>query len=128
MEKWKKEQYIDAIRQLKIDGARRGWLSVDINARELLNNFEPGVNNLKAVCSAMLEEMNREDSKGMFLKEPKSPGRVSGDLTIKYSLGKLAREYGPKKGPPAYGKEKKIAEKIISEKPDSSGPGGDIMR
>ena len=55
MEKKTVQDYIDIINQKKWDAHNIQWLYIDINAKELMTEVEPKVNNLTACCKAMME-------------------------------------------------------------------------
>ena len=67
--------------------------NIEISAKDLLTEFEAGVNNLKTVCEAMLNCMLEGDE---FLVEPKGKTKVSEALTVRYycdNLSETRRKY-----------------------------------
>ena len=68
MEKKTVQDYIDIINQKKWDAHNIQWLYIDINAKELMTEVEPKVNNLTACCKAMIEIMLEGDR---FMELPK---------------------------------------------------------
>ena len=89
MEKKTIQQYNEIIDQKKWDAHNQNWLYIEINAKALLEEVEPKVNNLTAVCKAMLEKMLEGDG---FIVEPKIHSKVSGALTVRYYCDNLSPE------------------------------------
>ena len=89
MEKKTIANYIDIINQKKWDAHNAQWLYIDINAKELLAEAEPKVNNLTTVCKAMMEIMLEGDR---FMNLPKVKTKIGGVLTVRYYCDNLAPE------------------------------------
>ena len=80
MEKKTVQDYIDIINQKKWDAHNIQWLYIDINAKELMTEVEPKVNNLTACCKAMMEIMLEGKTK------------IGGALTVRYYCDNLSPE------------------------------------
>ena len=55
MEKLTQEQYASIINSKKQDAHEMQWLFIEINAKELMEECEPGVRNQTVCCKAMLD-------------------------------------------------------------------------
>lgn len=86
MEKWTREQYVEFLKDLKQKSHDEMKLYIDVNAKDLVDECEPGVKNLTAACNAMTEVMLQGDT---FLVEPKAKSKVAGKLTIRYYVDNL---------------------------------------
>ena len=75
MEKKTVQDYIDIINQK--------------NAKELMTEVEPKVNNLTACCKAMIEIMLEGDR---FMELPKVKTKIGGALTVRYYCDNLSPE------------------------------------
>ena len=82
-------EYIDIINQKKWEAHNKQWLYIELNAKNLLDEIEPKVSNLTAVCKAMLETMLEGD---YFIQEPKVKTKVGGVLTVRYYTDNLSPE------------------------------------
>ncbi len=89
MEKWTIEQYEDVLKKKKQEAHDKMWLYMDVNAKDLLNECEPGVKNLTAACRGMLNQMLEGDE---FETEPKIRTKIAGTLTIRYYVDNLSPE------------------------------------
>lgn len=86
MEKWTKEQYAQLLKDRKQSEHDAMHLYMDVNAKDLVDECEPGVKNLTAACNAMLDAMLEGDT---FVVEPKIRTKVAGKLTIRYYVDNL---------------------------------------
>ena len=86
MEKWSETQYTQYLREMKQTAHDKMWLYIDVNAKDLMEECEPGVKNLTTCCKAMTDLMLEGDS---FLVEPKIKTKVAGKLTIRYFVDNL---------------------------------------
>ena len=50
MEKWSIEQYCERLQAMKCEAHDKLWLYIEVNAKEFMNECEPGVKNLNACC------------------------------------------------------------------------------
>ena len=66
-----------------------GGCRIDINAKELMTEVEPKVNNLTACCKAMMEIMLEGDR---FMELPKVKTKIGGALTVRYYCDNLSPE------------------------------------
>ena len=57
MEKWTQEQYATRLQEMKQEAHDKMWLYIEVNAKEFMNECEPGVKNLASCCKAMLDAM-----------------------------------------------------------------------
>lgn len=87
MEKWTQEQYEHYMRQKKQQAHDALNLYIDVNAKDLQNECEPGSKNITAACKAMLAVMLEGDG---FVVEPKVRSRIAGKLTIRYYVDNLS--------------------------------------
>ena len=65
------------------------WLYIEVNAKDFMNECEPGVKNLNACCKAMLSKMLEGDN---FIVEPKNRSKCAGTLTVRYYVDNLSPE------------------------------------
>jgi hypothetical protein len=89
MEKWTQEQYVSKINTMKQEAHDKMWLYIELNAKDFMNECEPGVKNLNAACRGMLSTMLEGDG---FIVEPKIRSKVAGALTIRYYTDNLSPE------------------------------------
>ena len=68
MEKWTQEQYAARLQEMKQEAHDKMWLYIEVNAKEFMNECEPGAKNLASCCKAMLDAMLEGDG---FIVEPK---------------------------------------------------------
>ena len=87
--KWEKQQYLDILSQRKAQAHDKAWLYIDIMAKDLLEECEPGVKNLNTCAKAMLESMLEGDT---FIVEPKNRSKCAKALTIRYYVDNLSAE------------------------------------
>ncbi|MCF0259120.1 MAG: hypothetical protein HUJ54_04605 [Erysipelotrichaceae bacterium] len=86
MTKWTAEQYARELQERKQTAHDKMWLYIDVNAKEFMEECEPGVKNPEACCQAMTELMLEGDR---FLHEPKPLNKPSGKLTVRYFVDNL---------------------------------------
>ena len=86
MEKWTQEQYATRLQEMKQEAHDKMWLYIELNAGELKENCEPGVNNISPCCKAMLDAMLEGDG---FIVEPKIRTKIAKALTIRYYVDNL---------------------------------------
>lgn len=86
MEKWTQAQYEAYLAQKKQEAHDKMWLYIEVNAKDLLAECEPGVKNLSATCKAMLNQMLEGDG---YIVEPKIRTKVAGALTVRYYVDNL---------------------------------------
>lgn len=89
MEKWVKEQYTEVLNEKKWSAHNKQWLYIEVNAKDLLEQCEPGVKNQNVCCKAMLEAMLEGD---IFIVEPKNRSKCAATLTIRYYVDNLSPE------------------------------------
>ncbi len=78
------EDYLNRINGKKWEANGKGWLYIEVNAWDLLNEAEPGADNMKTVVSAVREAMLEGDQ---YLNDSDS-----GDLTVRYYCDNLSPE------------------------------------
>lgn len=88
-EKWSESQYAAVLQEKKQTAHDKMWLYIDINAKDLMEEYEPGIKNLTSACKAMLASMLEGDG---FIEEPKVKTRIAGKLTIRYYVDNLSPE------------------------------------
>lgn len=86
MEKWTQQAYSDRLNDMKQEAHDKMWLYIDVNAKDLMDECEPGAKNLTSVCKAMLDQMLEGDT---FEVEPKVKTRIAGKLTVRYYVDNL---------------------------------------
>lgn len=89
MEKWTPARYEQRLKEMKQDAHDKMWLYIEVNARDLLADCEPGTKNLNAACKGMLAQMLEGD---VFIQEPKVRSRIAGTLTVRYYVDNLSPE------------------------------------
>ncbi|MCI8272425.1 MAG: hypothetical protein HFG16_08985 [Erysipelotrichaceae bacterium] len=89
MAKLEMNDYVGAIQGKKQEAHEKQWLYIEVNAKELMEELEPGVKNLTTACKAMLDMMLEGDG---FIVEPKSKSKVAGALTVRYYVDNLSPE------------------------------------
>ena len=89
MEKLTQEQYTSIINQKKQDAHNAQWLYIEINAKELMEECEPGVRNQIVCRKAILDTLLEGDR---ILVSPKSRSRCGAVLTVRYYTDNLSPE------------------------------------
>ncbi len=89
MEKWTQEQYEQVLREKKQSAHDALNLYIEINAKELQDECEPGSKNLSCACKAILAQMLEGDG---FVVEPKVKSKIAGKLTVRYYVDNLSPE------------------------------------
>lgn len=89
MEKWTQEQYAARLQEVKQEAHDKMWLYIEVNAKEFMEQHEPGVKNLTNCCKALLDGMLEGDE---FIEEPKSRTKIAGKLTVRYYVDNLSPE------------------------------------
>ena len=80
------QEYKDVINWKKWEAHNMNWLYIEIEAGEIMNELEAGVNNIKTVCDAMLDSMLEGDT---FLVESE---KASTKLKVRYYCDNLAED------------------------------------
>ena len=62
MEKWSVEKYCERLQAMKCEAHDKLWLYIEVNAKDFMNECEPGVKNLNSCCKAMLTMMLEGDN------------------------------------------------------------------
>lgn len=89
MAKLELQDYAERLQNKKVEAHNKQWLYIEVNAKDLLEEMEPGVKNLSVCCKAMLDAMLEGDG---FIVEPKSKSKCAGTLTIRYYVDNLSPE------------------------------------
>ena len=89
MEKLTMNYYAQILWNKKIEAHDKQWLYIEVNAKEWMEECEPGVKNLNTCCKAMLDAMLEGDG---FIVEPKNKSKCAGTLTIRYYVDNLSPE------------------------------------
>lgn len=79
--------YVDCLLAKKQEAHNKQWLYIEINAKDLLEECEPGIKNQIVCCKAMLEVMLEGDG---FIVEPKNKTKCAASLTIRYYVDNLS--------------------------------------
>ncbi len=86
------KEYEDIINWKRKQAHIMDWLYIELEAGDLLEEVEKGINNLSVTCQAMLNCMLEGDQ---FIIEPVEKNRVSKSLTIRYYCDKLGPDSMP---------------------------------
>ncbi len=86
VEKKSFQEYKDVINWKKWEAHNMNWLYIEIEAGEIMNELEAGVNNIKTVCEAMLDSMLEGDT---FLVESE---KASTKLKVRYYCDNLSED------------------------------------
>lgn len=89
MEKLTQQQYTSIINQKKQDAHQAQWLYIEINAKNLMEECEPGIRNQITCCKAILDSLLEGDR---ILVCPKSKSKCGGALTVRYYTDNLSPE------------------------------------
>lgn len=89
MAKLEMKDYAERLQSKKEEAHNKQWLYIEVNAKDFLEEMEPGVKNLNVCCKAMLDAMLEGDG---FIVEPKSKSKCAGTLTIRYYVDNLSPE------------------------------------
>lgn len=89
MAKLEKKDYTERLENKKVEAHNKQWLYIEVNAKDFLEECEPGVKNLNTCCKAMLDAMLEGDG---FIVEPKNKSKCAGTLTIRYYVDNLSPE------------------------------------
>jgi hypothetical protein len=80
------QEYKDVINWKKWEAHNMNWLYIEVNAGDLMQELEAGVNNIKTVTEAILDSMLEGDT---FIVESEKP---STKLTVRYYCDNLSEE------------------------------------
>lgn len=89
MEKLQLEDYRNYLQVKKQEAHNKQWLYIEVNAKDLLEEYEPGVKNQNVCCKGMLDAMLEGDG---FIVEPKNKSKCAASLTIRYYVDNLSPE------------------------------------
>lgn len=89
MEKLTVEKYVEAINAKKWEAHNKDWLYIEVNAKELLEELEPGVKNVNTCSKAIISCLLEGD---YFVVEPKSKSKFGNALTVRYYTDNLSPE------------------------------------
>lgn len=89
MAKLELSNYAERLQNKKVEAHDKQWLYIEVNAKDLQEEMEPGVKNLNVCCKAMLEAMLEGDG---FIVEPKNKSKCASTLTIRYYVDNLSPE------------------------------------
>ena len=89
MEKFTQEQYSGLIKEMKYEAQKNGQLFIELNCKELMEEFEPKGKNLTVCSKALLEELLEGDR---ILISPKTKNKCGGALTVRYYCDNLSPE------------------------------------
>ena len=99
MEKLTQAQYAAIINSKKQDAHELQWLFIEINAKDLMEECEPGVRNQTVCCKAILDALLEGDR---ILVAPKTKNRCGGALTVRYYTDNLSSERAKYTGEPEF--------------------------
>ena len=86
MEKLTLEQYTSIINNKKLEAQSKQWLYIEVNAKELMNELEPGAKNINTACKAIYEALLEGDS---ILVKPETKTGMGVALTVRYYVDNL---------------------------------------
>ncbi len=89
MEKLTQNQYAEIIQKKKNEAHSMQWLFIEMNAKELMEECEPGVRNQTVCCKAILDALLEGDR---ILICPKTKNKCGGALTVRYYTDNLSPE------------------------------------
>ena len=89
MEKLTMQDYLNCLQAKKQEAHDKQWLYIEVNAKDLLEECEPGIRNQNVCCKAMLDAMLEGDG---FIVEPKNKSKCAASLTIRYYVDNLSPE------------------------------------
>ena len=89
MNKMTMNDYVERLQGKKVEAHDKQWLYIEINAKDLLEECEPGVKNFNTCCKGMMDAMLEGD---YFVVEPKNKSKCAGTLTIRYYTDNLSPE------------------------------------
>lgn len=89
MEKLTQSQYASIIEAKKQQAHELQWLFIEINAKDLMEESEPGVKNQTVCCKAILDALLEGDR---ILVCPKTKNRCGSALTVRYYTDNLSPE------------------------------------
>lgn len=78
------DDYINIINEKKNEAHSKGWLYIELNAKNLVDELEPKVKNITTSCKALYETMLEGDG---FIIKPNS--KYGSTLTIRYYVDNL---------------------------------------
>ena len=87
MEKLTLEQYTSIINNKKQEAHNKQWLYIEVNAKELMEECEPGVRNQNVCAKAVLDTLLEGDR---ILIAPKNRSKLGGALTVRYYVDNLS--------------------------------------
>lgn len=85
------QEYKDVINWKKWEAHNMNWLYIEVNAGDLMQELEAGVDNIETCANAILDCMLEGDG---FINDPQN--RISTDLTVRYycdNLSESRRKY-----------------------------------
>ena len=80
------QEYKDVINWKKWEAHNMNWLYIEVNAGDLMQELEAGVNNIKTVTEAILDSMLEGDT---FIVESEKP---NAKLTVRYYCDNLSED------------------------------------
>mgnify|MGYP000005955808 FL=1 len=89
MDKFTIADYIEKLQAKKEEAHNKQWLYIECNAKDLMEELEPGVKNMTTCCKAMLEALLEGD---IILAAPKTKNMCGSALTLRYYVDNLSPE------------------------------------
>ncbi len=81
------QEYKDVINWKKWEAHNMGWLYIEVNAGDLMNELEAGADNIETAADAVLSMMLEGDH---FIVEPEN--RLSADLSVRYYCDNMSSD------------------------------------
>ena len=86
MAKLTMNDYSAKLQEMKWEAHNKQWLYIEVNAKELMNEMEPGSKNINAVCKAIYEALLEGDN---ILVKPETKTGMGVALTVRYYVDNL---------------------------------------
>ena len=86
MAKFTTNDYSQKLLEMKWEAHNKQWLYIEVNAKELMNEMEPGAKNINAVCKAIYDALLEGDS---ILVKPETKTGIGVALTVRYYVDNL---------------------------------------
>ena len=78
--------YSQKLQEMKWEAHNKEWLYIEVNAKDLMNELEPGAKNVNTACKAILDALLEGDS---ILVTPKTKTGMGTALTVRYYVDNL---------------------------------------
>ena len=86
MAKLTMNDYSAKLQEMKWEAHNKEWLYIEVNAKDLMNELEPGAKNINTACKAILDALLEGDR---ILVTPKTKTGMGTALTVRYYVDNL---------------------------------------